>query len=1235
MRDSTSLHAQTCGQQDHAVPLPPDQGQGWARGSPSHSWPDGQSDCPLKVPGARVRLHFHFILTFSSINNANFVRTIEGNLDAVCKTPREHRSELIEHVHRPRLERIAFTPCVSEEQGTGSRLIRPLIKCIASYNRDDDPYIERLQRNPKAEANASTTQRTYCFEQLEKFRQDSFVIYEELGGWAADYFIQTSVDHLRLSVENDNSMTGMDREERIYLFELLSGVNVPEDTVSTHMSPKLEALLAFLAEADDAGFSGLIFAKRRIVVCILSRFLSIHPATRDRFRCAAFVGWSNSSGRKEVLGDLLTREMQQDTLSEFRAGRKNLIVTTDVLEEGLDVSSCSLVICYDKPSNLKSFVQRRGRARHQKSTYAIMISTVDDSLDLHKWQQLEDAMVAAYQDDERRRREAMKLEMVEENVSEFLVVESTGAVLSPDDAMQHLTHFCAVLPVDEYADNRPSFFFDEDVASRIRATVTLPNSVHPAVRRSQGKGWWLTERAARKDAAFQAYKELWKYGLVNDNLLPLTRKPELRFTEDEPMPAILKCSEQWDPYVGLAQAWSSPQFHQTTITFSKRGTVDEDLMVSLVLPKEATMPEPITMYWENDGTFIAKMATPLPIPDMSSETLQTMKDITAMYLQAPSSRKRGPERDFVALFVPTVAQHDQLTEWIRTYQGTEMAEDFYERDPVTPPIGIIRDTAKYSEPRQFRQWVVSGVEEEKPRLEIECQSLPRRRNFLQGATHEEGEPGPPKIYVVPAGGCTIDKLPLNKAIFGLLISALLDRLEATMVAAHLNDTILKGVNIQSTSHVLTAITAPTAQADTHYQLYEFFGDSVLKFTVSCQLFFRQPKWHEGYLSESRDKLINNKRLARAALDTELDKFILAKRFTPRRWNPPLISQKLGAKPGTRDISMKVLADVVEALIGAAFMDGGMNKAQTCLHRFLPEIEIFTANIGSYLGPRQESASRIVDPHCLAHVIGYTFQDASYLTEALTHPSCESDTTTQSYQRIEYLGDAVLDIIVMLVLAANPTALSQGQMTLVKHAVVNANLLAFFCMEMSVDPGIEDNIHLWTFLRFNGPVISTARNACLERHAALREEIRACMDHDDRYPWEQLARLRADKFMSDIMESTLGAMFLDSRGDLDVCSRFVERTGLLPYLRRILDDGVDVQHPRNKAQNMVRGGSQLTFKSRRVEKKGEQATYRCVATLNKKELVLVEGCGSAEEAEVRAAHLAIEKLRNDPSISGQM
>ncbi|CAG8162910.1 unnamed protein product [Penicillium salamii] len=1187
----------------------------------------------------------------------NELELIEANLDAVCKTPRQHRAALLENTHRPNLERIDYAPFDKQHYLIGSHLLQPLIKCCGSYDIQGDPWIDSLRQKDQTEQleKALASGQTFCSEQLRRFLERSCHIYEELGGWATDFYIRASIDQLQRSIQETSDMSDLDQMERKYLLELL--LTIPKhdaDRESQHVSFKLQTLLNFLAKMAKPEISGLIFARRRATVSVLVRILSLHPTTKDVFDCGAFVGWSGNHARKNSLGDLLHRDLQRDTLEEFRARRKNLIVSTDVLEEGIDVSACSLVICFDKPPNLKSFVQRRGRARHKESTYAVMISTEDSSLDLPKWQELEEVMIKAYQDEERRQKEAWELEAPEEQVSERLWVEKTNAVLTADDAIQHLHHFCAVLPVDEHVDNRPMFSFEEDSTGLIRGIVTLPNSVHPSVRQTRGQAAWRTEGAARKEAAFQAYRSLYAYGLVNDNLLPLTRKPELRFSEQETLPSIVDGMEQYDPYVDLARGWSSGPLYQTRLKISNQGVVDEDWAICLILPQFIALPNPITLYMDQETTCSLSFDPLTIVPDITSEILEQMRRITFMYLQAPSSRLRGEERDYVTLFVPDLP-HARLEEWLARYDGKEPALETHSREPTQAPSGIIRDQAKFSEPRIFNKWIVPEVVSKSSPIELECHSLPRRRNLLQVRTStatatatEDGEvEAPRKTFIVPVVTCDVDKLPVKQAMFGLVISAILDRLEASLVAHRLNDTVLKGVGIQNIYHVITAITTPIAQASVNYQRYEFFGDSVLKFTVSCQLFFRNTNWHEGYLSESRDKLIQNSRLARAALDTGIDTFILTNRFTPRKWIAPLIRNKAEPKAAKRRISSKVLADVVESLIGAAYVDGGIRKAQACLHRFLPEIDLFTSEISPEIMPNGKGVSNLINEHRLAGLIGYTFKDSALLTEALTHGSCEYDMSTQSYQRLEFLGDAVLDMVVMAIIATHPAEMDQGSMTILKHSVVNANLLAFFCMELSApddsmdievtDEGDRvnhvprhDQIHLWRFLRFHGPNVGAARESCVERHKSLRDEINDALTHAKEYPWELFARLRADKFFSDIIESTLGAIFIDCGGNLDICQEFVERIGLVRYVQRVIADGVNVVHPRNIAQSIVKGSGTLVFKRKRVESK-KGATYRCSAVVNKTEIALVEGCASAEEAEVKVANVAIQRLQKNPAL----
>ena len=50
----------------------------------------------------------------------------------------------------------------------------------------------------------------------------------------------------------------------------------------------------------------------------------------------------------------------QKTLDAFRSKRLNVLVSTSVLEEGIDVTQCNLVIRFDRIQEFRSYVQSKG-----------------------------------------------------------------------------------------------------------------------------------------------------------------------------------------------------------------------------------------------------------------------------------------------------------------------------------------------------------------------------------------------------------------------------------------------------------------------------------------------------------------------------------------------------------------------------------------------------------------------------------------------------------------------------------------------------------------------------------------------------------------------------------------------------------------------------------------------------------------------------------------------------------
>jgi ribonuclease III len=83
------------------------------------------------------------------------------------------------------------------------------------------------------------------------------------------------------------------------------------------------------------------------------------------------------------------------------------------------------------------------------------------------------------------------------------------------------------------------------------------------------------------------------------------------------------------------------------------------------------------------------------------------------------------------------------------------------------------------------------------------------------------------------------------------------------------------------------------------------------------------------------------------------------------------------------------------------------------------------------------------------VLGYTFQSEALLKEALTHASI-ADNRLASNERMEFLGDAVLDLVVCEDLFRRFPSFAEGDLTKVKSAVVSRKTCADIARETGID-----------------------------------------------------------------------------------------------------------------------------------------------------------------------------------------
>ncbi|MET3497461.1 ribonuclease III [Variovorax boronicumulans] len=129
-----------------------------------------------------------------------------------------------------------------------------------------------------------------------------------------------------------------------------------------------------------------------------------------------------------------------------------------------------------------------------------------------------------------------------------------------------------------------------------------------------------------------------------------------------------------------------------------------------------------------------------------------------------------------------------------------------------------------------------------------------------------------------------------------------------------------------------ALTHRSFSAD-HNERLEFLGDSVLNLAVSHLLYIRLSELPEGDLSRVRANLVKQDTLHRLALELQLSPLLKLGEGEARSGGP--------GRPS-------ILADALEALIGAVYLDAGFAAAQALVHRLYESVEI---------NPRMDAAAK--------------------------------------------------------------------------------------------------------------------------------------------------------------------------------------------------------------------------------------------------------------------------------------
>lgn len=439
-----------------------------------------------------------------------------------------------------------------------------------------------------------------------------------------------------------------------------------------------------------------------------------------------------------------------------------------------------------------------------------------------------------------------------------------------------------------------------------------------------------------------------------------------------------------------------------------------------------------------------------------------------------------------------------------------------------------------------------------------CKNLLSPRFEHSEEQEGEGEEILDKTYYVflPPELCFIHPLPGSLVRGAQRLPSIMRRVESMLLAIQLKDKINYPV---PASKILEALTAASCQETFCYERAELLGDAYLKWVVSRFLFLKYPQKHEGQLTRMRQQMVSNLVLYQYALSKGLQSYIQADRFAPSRWAAPgvlpvfdedtkdgdsslfdqeksVAEDKLGTdknyneyedddmedgelegdSSSYRVLSSKTLADVVEALIGVYYVEGGKDAANHLMKWIGIQVESDPEEVGCPSRPAcvPESVLRSVDFHALEDALKIKFKDRGLLVEAITHASRPSSGVS-CYQRLEFVGDAVLDHLITKHLFFSYTNLPPGRLTDLRAAAVNNENFARVAVKHKL------HVHL------------RHGSSALDRQ--IRDFVKEVLEELLKPGFNSfgLGDCKAPKVLGDIVESIAGAIFLDSGRDTSV------------------------------------------------------------------------------------------------------
>ncbi|TAQ86792.1 hypothetical protein B7494_g4871 [Chlorociboria aeruginascens] len=442
---------------------------------------------------------------------------------------------------------------------------------------------------------------------------------------------------------------------------------------------------------------------------------------------------------------------------------------------------------------------------------------------------------------------------------------------------------------------------------------------------------------------------------------------------------------------------------------------------------------------------------------------------------------------------------------------------------------------------------------------FEASLISLRRNLLD-EFDASGVENPKQCFII-LEPLKISPLPTTVVAMVYLFPAIIHRIESYLIA--LEACSLLHLDIRP-DLALEAVTKDSENTEDHgreqlnfqrgmgnnYERLEFLGDCFLKMATSISLYGIKPTSDEYQYHVDRMLLICNKNLMANSVKLKLYEFIRSQGFNRRAWYPEgmvLRHGKAATAPKSQRLGDKVIADVSEALIGAALLTHHESKNMDHAVRAVTELVCsqnhnaisFADYYKLYKKPKYQTAAATAAQKDLATQVEskhtYHFRYPRVLRSAFVHPSYPfSYENIPSYQRLEFLGDSLLDMACVNFLFHNFPGRDPQWLTEHKMAMVSNQFLGALCVHL----GFQRHLLIFnaTFQKQISDYVTDITEARLQ---AEEEAISAGKTANECAPDYWTSVKLPPKCLPDIVEAYVGAIFVDSEYNYAEVERFFD------------------------------------------------------------------------------------------------